>query len=49
MVSRQIFKEVGFTPQRPLSRSFEKNPKAVTRFLKEEFPAIKQRAKQEKW
>ena len=43
----RYLKKWGFTPQRPLSRSFEKNPKAVTRFLKEEFPAIKQRAKQE--
>ena len=46
-ISRYL-KKWGFTPQRPLSRSFEKNPKAVTRFLQEEFPAIKQQAKQEK-
>ena len=45
-ISRYL-KKWGFTPQRPLSRSFEKNPKAVTRFLSEEFPAIKQQAKQE--
>lgn len=45
-ISRYL-KKWGFTPQRPLSRSFEKNPKAVTRFLQEEFPAIKQRAKEE--
>jgi transposase len=43
----RYLKKWGFTPQRPLSRSFEKNPKAVTRFLQEEFPAIRQQAKQE--
>ena len=44
----RYLKKWGFTPQRPLSKSFEKNPKAVTKFLQEEFPAIKQRAKEEK-
>jgi len=43
----RYLKKWGFTPQRPLSRSFEKNPKAVTRFLQEEFPAIKKQAKEE--
>ena len=43
----RYLKKWGFTPQRPLSRSFERNPKAVTRFLQEEFPAIKQQAKAE--
>jgi hypothetical protein len=45
-ISRYL-KKWGFTPQRPLARSFEKNPKAVTRFLTEEFPAIKKKAKEE--
>ncbi len=41
----RYLKKWGFTPQRPLSRSFERNPKAVTKFLTEEFPKIKKKAK----
>jgi transposase len=43
----RYLKKWGFTPQRPLAKSFEKDPKRVTNFLKEEFPTIKQRAKDE--
>ncbi len=37
----------GFTPQKPLKRAYEQNPKAVRRWLDEEYPAIHERAKQE--
>jgi transposase len=35
----------GFTPQRPVKRAFEKNPAAVQKWLTEEYPAIRKRAK----
>jgi len=35
----------GFTPQRPVKRAFEKDPAAVSRWLREEYPAIRRRAK----
>ena len=37
----------GFTPQKPLKRAYEQNPKAVARWLEEEYPTIKNLAKQE--
>lgn len=37
----------GFTPQKPKKQAYEQNPKAVNKWLKEEYPAIKERAKQE--
>jgi transposase len=37
----------GFSPQRPQRRALEQNPAAVRRWLAEEFPAIRARAKQE--
>ena len=37
----------GFTPQKPLRRAFEKNPKAVRRWLDEDYPSIRTQAKQE--
>lgn len=37
----------GYTPQKPLKRAYEQNPKAVAKWLKEEYPAIKDQAKQE--
>jgi len=36
-----------FTPQKPLKKSYKQNPKAVKKWLKEEYPAIKARAKKE--
>ncbi len=36
-----------FTPQKPLKRAYEQNPKAVQRWLGEEYPAIRQKAKKE--
>lgn len=38
----------GFTPQKPARRAFERDPRAVARWLKEEYPAIRQAAKREK-
>ena len=40
-------KRFGFTPQKPLKRAYEQNPKAVHRWLDEEYPAIAKRAKEE--
>jgi hypothetical protein len=36
-----------FTPQKPLKRAYEQNPKAVSKWLEEEYPRIKKIAKQE--
>jgi len=38
----------GLTPQKPLRRAYEQNPRAVKRWLNEEYPAIRRRAKREK-
>ncbi len=38
----------GFTPQKPVRRAYERNPQAVKRWLKEEYPKIANRAKAEK-
>ena len=40
-------KRWNFTPQKPLKRAYEQNPKAVKRWLDEEYPAIQQKAKKE--
>lgn len=40
-------KRFGFTPQKPLKRAYEQNPKAVQRWLDEDYPAIAKQAKQE--
>jgi len=37
----------GFTPQKPLRRAYEQNPKLVQKWLDEEFPAIAAKAKKE--
>lgn len=37
-----------FTPQRPQRRAFEQDPQAVGRWLKQRYPAIRQRARREK-
>jgi transposase len=36
-----------FTPQKPLKRAYEQNPKAVKRWLEEDYPAIAKKAKKE--
>ena len=38
-------KRWGYTPQKPLRRAYEQNPKAVQKWLDEEYPAIEARAK----
>lgn len=38
----------GLTPQKPLRRAYEQNPKAVKHWLKETYPSIRRRAKREK-
>lgn len=44
----RLLKKWGFTPQRPLYKAFEQDPKKVTAWLQKAYPAIKKRAKQEK-
>ena len=44
----EYLKRWGYTPQKPLRRAYEQNPKAVQKWLDEEYPAIKARAKKEK-
>ncbi len=41
-------KRWGYTPQKPMKRAYEQNPKAVERWLNKDYPAIKARAKKEK-
>ncbi len=36
-----------FTPQKPIKRAYEQQPKAVQKWLDEEYPAIEKRAQQE--
>lgn len=38
----------GFSPQKPKKRAYEQNPKAIQKWLEEEYPIIKEKAKQEK-
>jgi len=40
-------KRWGFSPQKPKLRAYEQNPKAVERWLKEEYPSISELAKKE--
>ena len=35
----------GFTPQKPVRRAYERDPQAVRRWLEQEYPAIRRRAK----
>lgn len=43
----EYLKRWGFTPQKPLKHAYEQRPAAVQTWLKEEYPAIAQRAKHE--
>lgn len=38
----------GFSPQKPLKRAYEQQPEMVRRWLREEYPAIVRKARQEK-
>jgi len=44
----EYLKRWGYTPQKPLRRAYEQNPKAVQKWLDEEYPAIEAKAKREK-
>lgn len=37
----------GFTPQKPIQRAYERNPAAVSRWLEQEYPRLRARAKRE--
>ena len=43
----EYLKRWGYTPQKPLKRAYEQNPKAVQRWLEDEYPAIHAQAKAE--
>ena len=43
----EYLKRWGFTPQKPLKKAYEQNPKAVQKWLKEQYPTISQKAKKE--
>lgn len=43
----EYLKRWGFTPQKPLKRAYEQNPKVVETWLNSEYPKIAQRAGQE--
>jgi transposase len=43
----RLLRKWGFTPQKPLRRAYERDPAAVTRWLEEEYPAIRSWAKRE--
>ena len=43
----EYLKRWGFTPQKPLTRAYEKNPQAIKQWLGESYPAIADRAKTE--
>jgi transposase len=45
---RRYLKRWGFTPQKPKRVAYERNPEAVKRWLEEEYPAIRARAKRDK-
>jgi transposase len=45
---RRYLTRWGFTPQKPKRRAYERDPEAVRRWLEEEYPAIRRRAKAEK-
>jgi len=44
----EYLKRWGFTPQKPIKRAYEQNPKAVKKWMDEEYPAIVAQAKKEK-
>jgi transposase len=45
---RRYLARWGFTPQKPTRVAYERNPEAVRRWLEEEYPAIRARAKRER-
>jgi transposase len=45
---RRYLARWGFTPQKPVRRAYERDPAAVRRWLKREYPVIRARAKRQK-
>ena len=45
---QRYLKAWGFTPQKPVRQAYERDPKAVERWLKKEYPDLVKRAKAEK-
>ncbi len=43
----RYLKSWGYTPQKPISKAFEQKPEKVRKWLEEEYPAIKKKAKKE--
>jgi transposase len=43
----EYLKRWGFTPQKPLRRAYEQNPKRVKQWLEQQYPGVARRAKQE--
>ena len=43
----RYLKRWGFTPQKPVRRAWERNPKAVEQWLKQDYPALRKAAKRE--
>lgn len=41
----RLLAEMGITPQKPLRRAYERDPEAVERWMNEEYPRIRKRAK----
>lgn len=41
----RLLAELDLTPQKPLRRAYERDPVAVTRWMREEYPALRARAK----
>jgi transposase len=46
--ARRYLRRWGFTPQKPKRAAYERDPEAVTRWMQEEYPAIRRRARREK-
>ena len=44
----EYLKRWGYTPQKPLRCAYEQNPKAVQKWMEEEYPSIQAKAKEEK-
>jgi transposase len=47
MTAGRWLKRWGFTPQKPVRKAWEQNPKEVSKWLNEDYPAIRRQAKQE--
>ncbi|RRD55128.1 IS630 family transposase, partial [Tannerella forsythia] len=47
MITDTILRKWGFTPQKPKKQAYEQCPKAVQKWLNEDYPSIKERAKKE--